>query len=260
MKFKAITFLAAICLLFCSCSLNNKIVAIENSNGQKSDFIVELLPNPNIIPVHPNETIAFRILPISNKQANGRYLIDFGDGNQSEIFEINCPNGRCKGITLVHSYDKPGNYHPNLLVPNQTSIPKESISKILICENFRSDQDIIEDVILDISKQTTEGILVAIEDYKDHSEYSTHSARNTPKVDKPKFVIVGGEDANFAYPIDSAGKKNYFLSKRISEKLKSIEMQPNNPVFEFEILDRTPQILIRLAHEAVGQEKKSYHS
>lgn len=214
-------------------SVTQKINKKDPQQGSSS-VSWELYPNPMEGIVNPFEKIIFKISPKSKNIKLSEASIDFGDGVKKTV-KLKSNNHK-NSITyapvfLSHFYKKDGVYRPSaILKKSPTEENSKSEVKIRIAPKIKTEQELKD---------------LAFEDGVNQIQSGIKKVLKKRKYSKPKFSLSVLNDANFEYRINS---KEVKIIKKLTQSLVKRG---------YTILEKSPQALIRLAHESVVKENKT---
>jgi len=201
---------------------------------EKKQYVKEtwnFFPDITKYTIHPKEKLVFNIEVLDSTTKIKKLSLSFGDGSSEEC-DVQCKNvenkWKCKPNYVEHSYPKEKLYRPCLkyTLDDGTTIRKCYKNGIPIAPVIKSDQDLKEIAYNKLISQLAKVIYKIVEDRKQINA-------------KTRFALSVLKDANFEYNNDP-------------KDLATIQMISKSLVKRgYQVIEKHPQVLIRLAHEAI---------
>lgn len=228
MKTKLILVSIAVLPLLMSCT-SLPVTSSSGANGVNW----KLFPDPRSAPIKAGEEIVFQITPFSKKS----FTLHYGDSGTTVIPEnkIQCASAKkCSPLMLHHIYAKGQAYYPYIIFNNDTKrLPtnKNDLKIIIARKEMKTDEQ-VEQAAID---HLATSLVYELDSFcrKNSKGCNTHGA---------PLAIAMLKDANFESRIGEGKKHTIRLIKNVTTKLLDAK---------FNVLEKQPQALIRLAHEAV---------
>lgn len=219
-KFISILSVVSVMLMISSCA-GVKKTAIEAPEADIGDVKWELYPDPRTVNVTPKEEIVFKLTPTSTDSNFKKIIIYFGDGASKEYDLAYRKGGHLPVFYFSHTYQNDNIYKPFVKYKNNGESYHLGDIEFIIAPKVMSDEEMKEVVVQDMIEKLEQEISKVID-----------------KNDKLAFSLL--EDANFEYD------DKYEEDERIIHKIIQYIVSK-----EYTVLEKTPQALIRLAHEAL---------
>jgi hypothetical protein len=197
------------------------------------------LPNPSEFLVREGDNIVFEITPktkMTPETKEENFLLNFGDHEEITLpsLKMDCSSGKCKPFLKEHAYQEDGVYKPRLRYGKKGTEKKaDDLKLIIVAKEALTDRQLKKKV----QEQMLDKIAAGLKE------------KLVPQCDpmgencrEPKLAITVSRDANFEYDLGEEGKKDLMLVNAVTEKLVKSG---------FRVIEKNPQVLIRLAHESV---------
>lgn len=203
----------------------------------------KFLPDPSEFLVREGDNIVFEItpktkMPPETKEEN--FFLNFGDNEEITLssLKMDCSSGKCKPFLKEHAYKEDGVYKPRLRYGKKGTEKKaDDLKLIIVAKEALTDRQ--------LKKKAQEQMLGKI--------VAGIKKKLVPQCDpmgencqEPKLAITVSRNANFEYDEEDEGKKDLKLVNAVTEKLVKSG---------FLVIEKNPQVLIRLAHESVTRTK-----
>jgi len=246
---------------FYGCSTQQEIIVEkpqkEVEKPQEIRVGWNFFPNPNEFLVREGKKIVFEITLAPETEVipeiqEKNFLLDFGDDSEKiplSSEKMDCLSGKCKFFE-EHTYKKYGFYKPRLRYKKKNFGKKADDLKLIIVDNDDPKLIIVDkDALTDkqLEKEVQEQMLNRImENIKLVLQCNPGNPMNK-NCQEFKLAITISRNANFEYDQGEYGKKDLKLVNTVTEKLVKSR---------FRVIEKHPQVLIRLAHESVVRSRK----
>lgn len=231
MKFKIFLVPLLALPLVTACSNAPLISGAKPAGG----FLLKLYPDPRESLTRAGEEITFAITPLTKDKS---FTIFYGDGSSQTVAResISCSAaGKCQPIHINHTYQVGKAYYP--YVKYDDSEDSKGKFKIIIARSdMKSDKEIEKLAINNFSNQ----LIGSLKKYCSQP----HERHKGCGKEKNNFALGLLTDANFEQ--NQSSQKIFTIAKDLS-----LSMLNNG----FNVLEKNPQALTRLAYEAVVESE-----
>lgn len=232
MKIKLFLIYLVVLPFIAACSNSPLISVGKPASGEVS---WKLYPDPRESLTRAGEEITFAITP---SLANKPFTIFFGDGGSQQIVgeRISCSsNNKCEPIYIGHVYQVGKAYYPYITYGGSEE-QKGKFKIIIASSDMKSDKEIEKLAINNFSNQL-------ISSLKQYCSQPHELHRGCGKKDT-KIALALLTDANFEQ--NRTSEKIFTIAKDLSLSMLNEE---------FNMLEKNPQALVRLAHESVVESE-----
>jgi len=231
MKVKTILISLAVLPVVTACSNAPLIPSAKPATG----FSLKLYPDPRESLTRAGEEITFAITP---SLMDKPFTIFYGDGSSQAIAKENIPcsaNGKCQPIHVSHTYKAGKAYYPYVAY-NDSKDSKGKFKIIIARSDMKSDKEIEKLAINNFSSQ----LVGYLTQYCGQVSVIPKGCKG----ENNNFALGLLTDANFESR--SSGQKIFTIAKDLSLSMLNSE---------FNVLEKNPQALTRLAYESVVESE-----